>query len=84
MEYKVLIRLYIPEIEQDYDIYIPINKTISQIIILLNKLVNNISGEVYPIKEGISLYNRRTYQQYKPEEVIINTDIKNGTEIVLQ
>ena len=43
MEYKVLIRLYIPEIEQNYEIYIPINKTISQVLVMLNKLVTNIS-----------------------------------------
>ena len=33
MEYKVLIKLYVPEIEKTYDMYIPINKTISLNII---------------------------------------------------
>ena len=41
MDYKVLIRLYVPEIEQNYEVYIPINKTISQVLILLNKLVKS-------------------------------------------
>ena len=84
MEYKVLIRIYVPEIEENYEIYIPINKTVYQTITTLNKIINNISGGIYPIKDNLTLYNRRTYQEYKLEEIIINTDIKNGTELVLQ
>lgn len=84
MEYKVLIRLYVPEIEQNYEVYIPINKTISQVLVLLNKLVNNVSGETYPIKNDLKLYNRRTFEQYQLDSVIRNTNIKNGTELVLK
>lgn len=84
MEYKVLIRLYVPEIEQNYEVYIPINKTISQILVLLNKLVNNVSGETYPIKNDLKLYNRRTFEQYPLDSVIRNTNIRNGTELVMK
>lgn len=84
MDYKVLIRLYVPEIEQNYEVYIPINKTVSQVLILLNKLVNNVSGEAYPIKNNLKIYNRRTFEQYKLESVIRNTNIKNGTELVIE
>lgn len=83
MEYKVLIKLYVPEIEQSYEVYIPINKTISQVIVLLNKLVSNVSGESYPIKQNLKLYNRRTFEHYNIESVIRNTNIKNGTELVM-
>lgn len=84
MEYKVLIRLYVPEIEQNYEVYIPINKTISQVLVLLNKLVNNVSGETYPIKNNLKLYNRRTFEQYQLDSVIRNTNIRNGTELVMK
>jgi len=84
MEYKILIRLYVPEIEQDYEIYIPINKTVSQVSVLLNNLINNISGNVYPTKKKIKIYNRRTLEEYNPKEVIRNTNIKNGTELVIK
>ena len=84
MEYKVLIRLYVPEIEQNYEVYIPINKTLSQVLVLLNKLVNNVSGETYPIKNNLKLYNRRTFEQYQLDSVIRNTNIRNGTELVMK
>lgn len=84
MEYKVLIRLYVPEIEENYEIFIPINKTIGQLTTLLNKLINNISGNIYPIKETIKLYNRRTFEEYDINTIVRNTDIKNGTELVIK
>ena len=76
MEYKVLIRLYIPEIEQNYEIYIPINKTISQVLVMLNKLVKNISGDMYPEKNNLKLYNRRTMEQYNLKDVVRNSTIR--------
>lgn len=82
--YKVLVILYVPAIEDKYEIYIPINKTISQVLFLINKLINNITNGVYPIKDNLTLYNRKTSKEYQLEEVIRNTDIKNGTELVLK
>lgn len=83
MEYKVLIKLYVPEIERTYELYVPINKTVSQVLILINRLINNITGGVYPIKDNIYLLNRRTFEKYQNKDIIRNTNIDNGTELVL-
>ncbi len=83
MEYKVLIKLYVPEIEKKYDIYIPINKTVSQVLVLINRLINNATGGIYPLKNNIYLANRKTFNIYTNDAVIRNTDIRNGTELVL-
>ena len=37
MKNKVLVNIKIPEIDQDFDIYLPLNKTIESIIVLLEK-----------------------------------------------
>ena len=42
MEYKVLIKLFVPEIEEAYEAYIPINKTVGQVSVLLNHMVSKI------------------------------------------
>ena len=83
MEYKVLIKLYVPEIEKNYEMYIPINKTVSQVNTLINRLINNITNGVYPIKNKVYLYNRKTSELYSDSIAIRNTDIRNGTELVL-
>jgi len=83
MEYKVLIKLYLPEIEQNYEFYIPVNKTVSQVALLLNKIVNDITYKVFPIKNSITLINRRNKNKYLNSTLIRDTDIRNGTELIM-
>lgn len=83
MEYKVLIKLYVPEIEKDYELYIPVNKTVSQVALLLNKVVNDLSFDIYPIKKSVTIMNRRTNDVYDNSKTIRDTNIKNGTELII-
>lgn len=83
MDYKVLIKLYAPEIEQSYDVYIPVNKSVGQVLKLLNKIVNSESLDTYPIKTSLKLINKNTFRVYNQTEIIRQTDIKNGTELVI-
>ena len=82
MEYKVLIKLYVPEIEEEYEIYIPINKTVGEVSVLLCKAVNDISKS-YPIKNNARLCNRNSGKIYDQESIIRDTNIRNGTKIVI-
>ena len=82
MEYKVLVRVYVPEIEESYEMYIPVNKTIGEILTLLNKMINDLT-KVYPATNNADLYNRQTGVIYGRGCLVRDTDIRNGTEIVL-
>ena len=83
MDYKILIKLFLPELEQSFEMYIPVNRTIGQVIELMNKVVNDIALNVYPIKEGLQLMNRRNNTFYEYNDLIRNTNIRNGTELVM-
>ena len=83
MQYKIIINLYIPEIEENYEFYIPVNKYVEEVITILNKAVNEISYGVYPIKDDLKLVNRRTGEVYDKGFYVRNTTIKNGTQLVL-
>ena len=82
MEYKVLIRLYTPEIEDTFDMYIPINKTVGEAAKLMNQIVCNLSPS-YPMKERPSIYNRNTGMKYNENFLVRDTDIRNGTELIM-
>ena len=82
MLYKVLIKLYVPEIEETYEIYIPINKTVGELSLLLTKLINDLSKS-YPIKNNARLCNRYTGNLYDRDLTIRNSDIRNGSELIL-
>ena len=83
MDYKVLVTIFVPEIEQNYEFYIPVNKHIDVIIKIINAAINEIVFNQFPIKDTLQLCNRRTGQIYDNGYYVRNTDIRNGTQLVL-
>lgn len=83
MKNKVLVELIVPTIESSFDVYLPINKRIGNIITLLNKTVAEFSDDCYEGNNHTSLYNRETSQKYDVNLLLYNTDIRNGTTLIL-
>ena len=80
---KVLVELIVPEIDRTYQIYLPINKKIGNIINLLNEAIFELSNGELPQSKSNSLYNVDTLEKYLPDILLINTNIRNGTRLVL-
>lgn len=83
MDYKVLVNIFVPEIEQNYEFYIPVNRHIETVIKIINKAINDLTFNQFPEKDNLQLCNRRTGQVYDNGQYVRNTDIKNGTQLVL-
>lgn len=83
MDYKVLVKLLVPEIEKSYEIYIPVNRTVKDVCKLINKLINEDTSGLYPIRDNMAICNRFTSEIYKFEVYIRNTDIRNGSQLVV-
>ena len=83
MKNKVLVQLIVPEIDQKYDVLLPINKKIGNIINLLNESIEEMSsGELIKSKSN-QLYNAITNEKYSSDILLANTNIRNGTILVL-
>lgn len=83
MNNKVLVELTVPEIEKTFTVYLPVNKKIGNIIILLNKAIHELSdGEIILSNSNI-LYNGETGELYQSDVLLINTNIRNGTRLIL-
>lgn len=80
---KVLVELIVPEIDKTYQIYLPINKKIGNIINLLNEAIFELSNGELPQSKSNSLYNVDTLEMYLSDKLLINTNIRNGTRLVL-
>lgn len=83
MENKVLIKLYVPIIEEKYDIWIPVGKRINDIVILLSKAINEMTMGGYQPETMPILYNKTSGAYYNINQRVMNTDIINGTELVM-
>lgn len=82
MENKILVEIFIPAIDKSLDLYIPLNKRIGNIIMLINKALLEID-ESYALPNSMVLYNRYTSKSYGPNELVATTDITSGSSLIL-
>lgn len=80
---KVLVRVFFPRINEWYEIWIPLNQKISSIIAQLLKGINELNNEDYKLNDLPVLYNRATGEYYDFNIIVENTNIRNGTELIL-
>lgn len=80
---KILVRVFFPKLDRCYDVWIPINKTIYSIICLLSKGANELTEGSYQESNLPILYNRSSGLHYDINAYVKDTDIKNGTELIL-
>lgn len=82
MENKVLVNLYIPFLEKKYELFLPVNKTIGEIILMLSKALPEVTNGYYEYKGEERLYNRVNGAEYNINELLKYTNIRNGTELI--
>ncbi len=83
MNNKVLIKLYVPTLGMNFDIYVPVNEVVWKINRLIVKLVSDMSEADFNIDRDYALINIDTGCIYDNNDIVINTDIRNASRILL-
>lgn len=83
MENKVLIKLIIPEIDEKYDIFIPVNESIWKIKNDIIKAVSELSSVSFLDNNNYILINCDDSRIYRNNDIVLNTNIRNGTRLIL-
>lgn len=82
MNNKLLITVYVPILEQRYDLFIPSNKQVNEAVILIEKALKNLSGGVY-CKQDSHIYKRDDFAELDYSKSIKENGLQNGSELVL-
>ena len=82
MKNKVLIKLIVLELDVTYDVYIPVNEVMWKIKRMLLKIVSDLSGISFQQNIEVVLMNKETCRVYDNNDIVIDTDIRNATEII--
>jgi len=83
MKNKVNVDIIVPALEEQYNVFIPVNKRTIEIIFLLNKAINEISFGSFPISEHLSLVDGFTGSIYDTNRTIKENKILNGSKLIL-
>ena len=80
---KILINLYVPNLNQYYDLFIPVNEFIWKINKLVVKSISDLSDGKLLMNQNYLIANIETGKIYDNNDIVINTDIRNTTKLAL-
>lgn len=83
MKNKVLIKLIVPELDDTFDIFIPVNEVIWKIKKLIIKSISDLNGTQLDLQKEYILLNKDNCKIYSNNEIVINTDIRNASELIM-
>ena len=83
MKNKILIKIIVPEINQKFDLFIPVNESIWKVKKLLLKSIQDLSNNILVADDEYALINVCSSREYKNNEIVIDTDIRNTSELIL-
>lgn len=83
MKNKVMIKAVFPSIDKEYDINIPVNELAWKVNKLIVKAIYDMNGiPVDLVNDKFIMINKTTGETYRNNVAIIDTNIRNGAEIV--
>lgn len=83
MKNKVLVKIYVPCIDEEYEIYIPTNETINKVLQLIVKSIYELSDSSLDLETKHYILDPDTSITYTNDQIIRDTNIKNSKKIIL-
>ena len=83
MNNKILVKFNVIELGISYDVFIPVNELVWRIKKLVVKVIADFINMPELFKKDFILINKSTFEIYNNNDVIINTNIRNGMELFL-
>lgn len=83
MKNKVLVKLYVPELDFSTDIFLPVNEVLWKIKTMVIQVIFDMTGGALDREKEYIMVNKDTSYVYPNNAVLIDTDIRNATEIIM-
>lgn len=83
MNNKLLVELIVPRLEEKFEIFIPINKRMFQVVKLIEKALNEITNGYYPIGNDSVIIDGESGNVYDMNIIVKETKMINGSKIIL-
>ena len=83
MKNKVLIKLIIPGLATTFDVFIPVNELVWKVEKLIIKAISDLSNIRLDLNKEYILLNKDNSRVYNNNEIILDTDIRNSSELIL-
>lgn len=79
---KILVTIYIISIDESYDLFLPVNKKVIELLNLIQDSLIDLSNGNYQKKENILLYNEDGLI-INPNNYVKYSGLKNGSKLLI-
>ena len=79
---KILVKIFFPQIDKWYEILIPLDLSIQNIIEQIIKGLSELNENDCSFNNTPLLYNRANGEYYCYDSLVKETNIQNGTELI--
>ena len=83
IENKVLVSVNVPILENNYDIYFPVNRKISNVIKMIKSSLQGLSQGSFDMDKQYVLYNKDNGEPYDMNMLVRESNIRNGSSVIL-
>ena len=83
MNNKIIIKVYVPEISVCYDVFIPINITVSDLTKLIVESITEMSNGGFTPNNRLRLYFKDTGEVIDNTKIVKETNLKNCSKVIL-
>lgn len=83
MKHKLLVSVFVPMIEEEFDLYIPTVKKVGTVKNLIIKIVEENSDGIFVNDDCKRLYDKSTGELIDDNDFIKTSPIKNGSKLIL-
>ena len=80
---KVLVSVNIPILEKKYDMYFPVNRKIHNVIGMIKTSLYELSQGSFDVNTKCILYNEENGDAYDMNILVRESDIRNGSKVIL-
>lgn len=80
---KILISIYVLTIEEEYDLFIPINENMKNVLNLIQQTIAELSGGYYIVNQNAFLYNGIDGKIINNNNIVKFSGLKNGSRVLL-
>ena len=83
MNNKVLVKVSFIELDEDFDMFLPVNELIWKLKKLMLKSISDLTRNNLDKEADYILINNKKSKIYDNNQILLDTDIRNGTELLL-
>jgi len=81
--HKVLVHVYVVKLGQEFEVFLPPNKRVCDIICMLTKSLYEITNGVFELNNQNLLFDTETNTFYEPSISLKEAHINNGKKLIL-